>query len=151
VSVVLPNCPQHVLTVFAVLRLGGVVVQHDPASTASELHAEFARCGARSSCAADRCTTRWPVVQTAPPCRRSSLTSLADYAPSRTRLRTRLRCRRAPPRDRLSAPLHPDAATVPFLRLVRTATAARQTPVDPRDPALLQYTGGTTGCRARPC
>jgi long-chain acyl-CoA synthetase len=74
------------------------------------------------------------------------VTSLADYAPSRTRLRTRLplpAARRA--RERLSAPLQPDASTVPFLRLVRTATAARQTPVDPRDAALLQYTGGTTG------
>jgi long-chain acyl-CoA synthetase len=36
--------------------------------------------------------------------------------------------------------------TVSFLQLVKTPKAARQTPVDPgRDPALLQYTGGTTG------
>jgi long-chain acyl-CoA synthetase len=63
------------------------------------------------------------------------------------RLRARLplpAARRA--RGGLQAPVRPDAATVPFLRLVKTPTAARQTPVDPaRDAALLQYTSGTTG------
>ena len=30
VAVVLPNCPQNVITTFAALRLGAVVVQHNP-------------------------------------------------------------------------------------------------------------------------
>jgi hypothetical protein len=135
-----------VLTVFAVLRLGGVVVQHDPASTASELHAEFARCGARVVVCLDRVHDTVAGVQDGTAVQTVVVTSLADYAPSRTRLRTRLplpAARRQ--RERLSAPLHPDASTVPFLRLVGTPTAARQTPVDPPTPALLQHTGGTTG------
>ena len=146
VSVVLPNCPQHVLTVFAVLRLGGVVVVHDPASTAGELRRQLADCGARVVVCLDRLHDTVVGVRGDTAVQTVVVTALADYAPSRTRLRTRLplpAARRA--RDRLSAPLHPDASTVPFLRLVRTATAARQTPVDPRDAALLQYTGGTTG------
>ena len=54
VSVVLPNCPQHVLTVFAVLRLGGVVVEHDPLAPAAELHAQLADCGSRIVVCLDR-------------------------------------------------------------------------------------------------
>jgi long-chain acyl-CoA synthetase len=147
VSVVLPNCPQNVLTVFAVLRLGGVVVQHNPLSTADELRAQLADCGARVVVCLDRVHDTVVAVRAETSVQAVVVTSVADYVPARTRLKTRLplpSARRA--RDRLSASLRPDASTVPFLRLVKTPTAARQTPVDPRrDPALLQYTGGTTG------
>src|SRR3546814_8593914 len=30
VAIVLPNCPQHVVAFYAVLRLGAVVVEHNP-------------------------------------------------------------------------------------------------------------------------
>ena len=147
VSVVLPNCPQHVLTVFAVLRLGGIVVQHDPVSSADELRSQLAHCGARVVVCLDRVHDAVAGVRADTAVRSVVVTSLADYVPARTRLVARLplpSARRA--RDRLSAPLRPGASTVSFLRLVKTPTAARQTPVDPRrDPALLQYTGSTTG------
>ena len=147
VSVVLPNCPQNVLTVFAVLRLGAVVVQHNPLSTAAELRAQLADCGARVVVCLDRLHDTVVGVREGTSVQAVVVTSLADYVPARTRLAARLplpSARRA--RRRLLAPVRPDAATVPFLRLVKTPKAARQTPVDPkRDPALLQYTGGTTG------
>jgi long-chain acyl-CoA synthetase len=147
VSVVLPNCPQHVLTVFAVLRLGGVVVQHDPLSTSRELGAQLADCGARVVVCLDRVHDTVVGLRSETSVASVVVTSLADYVPARTRLQSRLPLpagRRA--RRLLSSPVRPDAATVAFLSLVRTPTAARQTPVDPRrDAALLQYTGGTTG------
>lgn len=146
VSVVLPNCPQHVLTVFAVLRLGAVVVEHDPLSTASELRAQLADCGARVVVCLDRVHDAVVSVRTDTVVQAVVVTSLADYVPRRTRWSARLplpSARRA--RAQLSAPVRPDASTVPFLRLVTTPTAARQTPVDPRrDPALLQYTRAPT-------
>ena len=37
VALVLPNCPQHVVAFYAVLRLGAVVVEHNPLYTAREL------------------------------------------------------------------------------------------------------------------
>lgn len=37
VALVLPNCPQHVVAFYAVLRLGGVVVEHNPLYTADEM------------------------------------------------------------------------------------------------------------------
>lgn len=147
VSVVLPNCPQNVLTTFAVLRLGGVVVQHDPLSTPAELRAQLADCGARVVVCLDRVHATVLDARAATAVQVVVVTSLADYVPARTRWQARLplpSARRA--RARLSTPVRPDAATVPFLRLVTTPAAARQTPVDPRrDAALLLYTGGTTG------
>jgi long-chain acyl-CoA synthetase len=146
VSIVLPNCPQLVLTVFAVLRLGAVVVQHDPLSTDGALRAQLSHCGSRVVVCLDQAhgtvvraavgsAVRWLVV-----------THLHDDVASRTRRRPRLplpAARRA--RDRPLAASHPHPTTVPFARLVRTPSAARQTPVEPlRDPAVLQYVGGTT-------
>ena len=146
VSVVLPSCPQHVLTLFAVLRLGAVVVQHDPAATPEVLRAQLDDSGARVVVCLDRVHDVVVGLRPGTAVRSVVVTSLADYVPARTRLRVRLplpSARRA--RDRLSAPVHADGSTVPFLRLVRTPTAARQTPVDPAaDPAVLQYAGGTT-------
>jgi long-chain acyl-CoA synthetase len=147
VSVVLPNCPQHVLTVFAVLRLGGVVVEHDPLSPAAALHAQLADCGSRVVVCLDRVQETVVAARGGTAVQAVVVTSLADYASTRTRLRARLPLPSARrDRERLASPVRPDASTVPFLRLVKTPTAARQTPVDPaRDPALLLYTGGTTG------
>ena len=46
VALVLPNCPQNVIAFFAVLRLGAVVVQHNPLYTPSELRHQLADSGA---------------------------------------------------------------------------------------------------------
>ena len=146
VSVVLPNCPQNVLAVFAVLRLGGVVVQHDPLSTATELQAQLADCGARVVVCLDRVHDAVLGVRERTSVRVVVVTSLADYVPPGPGCAPACRSRRHAGSDEADRTVRPDASTVPFLQLVRTQTAARQTPVDPRrDAALLLYTGGTTG------
>ena len=37
VAICLPNCPQHLISIFAVLYLGATVVEHNPLYTAREL------------------------------------------------------------------------------------------------------------------
>src|SRR4051794_2880357 len=44
VALVLPNCPQHVIAFFAVLRLGATVVQCNPLSTREELTEQLIDC-----------------------------------------------------------------------------------------------------------
>src|SRR3954449_5237015 len=44
VALILPNCPQHVIAFFAVLRLGATVVQCNPLSTQTELAEQLADC-----------------------------------------------------------------------------------------------------------
>ncbi|MEY2848887.1 MAG: hypothetical protein RI885_1552 [Actinomycetota bacterium] len=46
VAIVLPNCPQHVVAFYAVLRLGAIVVEHNPLYTARELRHQFEDHGA---------------------------------------------------------------------------------------------------------
>jgi len=46
VALLLPNCPQHVVAFFAILRLGAVVVEHNPRYTAHELTPLLAHHGA---------------------------------------------------------------------------------------------------------
>ncbi len=41
VAIILPNCPQHVIAFYAVLRLGAVVVEHNPLYTSAELRHMF--------------------------------------------------------------------------------------------------------------
>ncbi|MDQ0894711.1 long-chain-fatty-acid--CoA ligase [Agromyces ramosus] len=41
VALVLPNCPQHVAAFYAVLRLGAIVVEHNPLYTPPELRHQF--------------------------------------------------------------------------------------------------------------
>ena len=47
VAVLLPNCPQGVVVFYAALRLGAIVVEHNPLYTADELEAPFADHGAK--------------------------------------------------------------------------------------------------------
>jgi long-chain acyl-CoA synthetase len=46
VALVLPNCPQHVVAFYAVLRLGAIVVEHNPRYTPRELRHQFEDHGA---------------------------------------------------------------------------------------------------------
>ncbi|MCL2464628.1 MAG: long-chain-fatty-acid--CoA ligase [Micrococcales bacterium] len=41
VALILPNCPQHVIAFYAVLRLGAIVVEHNPLYTSRELRHMF--------------------------------------------------------------------------------------------------------------
>lgn len=47
VALILPNCPQHVVAFYAALRLGAIVVEHNPLYTARELRHMFEDHGAR--------------------------------------------------------------------------------------------------------
>ncbi|WP_151529298.1 MULTISPECIES: long-chain-fatty-acid--CoA ligase [Corynebacterium] len=47
VGIMLPNCPQHLIAFYAVLKLGATVVEHNPLYTSHELEPPFADHGAR--------------------------------------------------------------------------------------------------------
>ena len=47
VAIVLPNCPQHINAFYAILRLGAVVVEHNPLYTPRELRKQFEDHGAK--------------------------------------------------------------------------------------------------------
>ena len=47
VAIVLPNCPQHIVAFYAVLRLGAVVIEHNPLYTPREMRKQFEDHGAK--------------------------------------------------------------------------------------------------------
>ena len=62
VALVLPNCPQHIVAFYAVLRLGAIVVEHNPLYTPRELRHQFEDHGATVVIAWDKVVETHPGV-----------------------------------------------------------------------------------------
>lgn len=141
VAIVLPNCPQHVVAFYAVLRLGAVVVEHNPLYTSSELGTQFADHGAQVAIAWDKVA---PVVRRLPGVRDVVAVNLVHAMPLVKRVALGLPIPKVIAlRKALTAPA---PGTIPWGQLLR------QGPLDaghPRpaveDLAAIQYTSGTTG------
>lgn len=143
VALVLPNCPQHVVAFYAVLRLGAVVVEHNPLYTRDELEVQFTDHGARVAVVWGKIAhvvhdLGVPVVLSV---------DLSAALPWRQRALLRLPVPQARAAAAQIGPRRPAPGTVPWERAV-----ARAQPLDPATPgpaphdaALIQYTGGTTG------
>jgi long-chain acyl-CoA synthetase len=146
VALVLPNCPQHVVAFYAVLRLGAIVVEHNPLYTASELEHQLADCAATVVVGWDKTASLVAGLRATTSVRSVLAVDLSSALPWRKRLALRLPVAKA--RAAREAMTGPVPAGVE-----RWEPFARSTgPLDPRHPhprpedvALLQYTGGTTG------
>jgi long-chain acyl-CoA synthetase len=148
VALILPNCPQNVIAFFAVLRLGAVVVQHNPLYTAPELHHQLSDSGATVAIVYDGAYSRLEQARQGTDVQHLIVTSLADYLPSGKRLALLLPFGSVrEKREQLVTALPSDADVLKFGELLdHPGRPVRQVPVTPeRDLALLQYTGGTTG------
>lgn len=143
VAIVLPNCPQHVIAFYAALRLGAVVVEHNPLYTEEELARQLTDHSPALVVAWDVVA---PTVHAAAPDGTPVVAvDISRDLPVRTRAALRLPVRKA---RTARVAITVKAAGLPsWHRLV-----ARTTPLPPSVPgpsgddlALLQYTGGTTG------
>ena len=146
VALVLPNCPQHVVAFYAALRLGAIVVEHNPLYPAGELEHQMADCGAQVVVARDKTedvieghSSQTAVAANLAPALHAALPwsqSLALRVPVAT-----------PP-----APPTPTPRRVADRALSWERVSSSTGPLEsgypqphPEDVALLQYTGGTTG------
>lgn len=143
VALILPNCPQHVIAFYAVLRLGAVVVEHNPLYTAPELQAMFADHGARVAISWDVAAAKLAgidldhvvavnLLEAFGPLKRAAL---ALPVPALRRTRRRLHAK-APGALRWRDLVEPRRAR----RLARNHPHPADT-----DLAVIQYTSGTTG------
>jgi long-chain acyl-CoA synthetase len=148
VALILPNCPQNVIAFFAVLRLGAVVVQHNPLYTSPELRHQLSDSGATVAIVYDGAYERLAQARPGTQLRHVIVTSLADYLPSGKRLALLLPFGSVrEKREQLLAPVPRDADVLKFSELLDPSRRPmQQVPITPAsDLALLQYTGGTTG------
>ncbi|MCC2334783.1 AMP-binding protein [Cellulomonas wangsupingiae] len=145
VALVMPNCTAHVVAFWATLRLGAVVVEHNPTYTAEELAHQLADSGATVALVWEQAVPRVLEAKDRTDLRHVVAVDLSADLPRTSRWALKLPVAKA--RETRAAMRGPVPADVPHWdRLVRAAVPYL-VPTRPSsgDVALLQYTGGTTG------
>ena len=146
VALVMPNCPQHVIAFYAVLRLGAIVVEHNPLYTARELRHQFEDHGAKVAVVWDK--VHDTVSDFPADIRLTHIISvdITRALPLSKRLALRLPIPKAR-RSRAALTARPAARKVfSWERLIDNRKISRRVPKpELGDTALLQYTSGTTG------
>jgi Acyl-CoA synthetases (AMP-forming)/AMP-acid ligases II len=144
VAIVLPNCPQHVVAFYAVLRVGAVVVEHNPLYTPRELRHQFEDHGAQVAIVWDKIV---PTVRELP--RDLEVTTIVSVDVTRAMPLSKRAALRLPvkaardAREKLTTDLR---GGIRWERLLKTRPIKRSSPrPEPGDLALIQYTSGTTG------
>ena len=140
VAILLPNCPQHLVAFYAVVRLGAVVVEHNPLYTPSELAALFADHGAKVAIVWDKAIGKLDGIKL------DSVVAvhLLDAFPLTKRVALAL------PIPRIKALREKLTARPPRGEAWRTVLKAPPLADDHPHPgvddlAVIQYTSGTTG------
>lgn len=146
VALVLPNCPQHVVAFYAALRLGAIVVEHNPLYTARELRHQFEDHGAKVAIVWDK--TVDTIADFPSDLRVEHIVSvdLTEAMPASQRMLLRL------PIPKARASRAKLTATPKTRRALAWKKLVDHRPLSRRiegpslgDTALLQYTSGTTG------
>ncbi len=143
VALILPNCPQHVVAFYAILRLGAIVVEHNPLYTPRELRHQFEDHGAKFAIAWEK------VVATVQDFPADLLPTIVSVDITRgmsllTRVMLRLPIKRA--RESRAALTTAVSGVVPWKRIVESERiSATHSGPGVTDVALIQYTSGTTG------
>src|SRR5512143_4134062 len=143
VALVFPNCPQHVVAFYAVLRLGAVVVEHNPLYTSRELRHQFEDHQARIVVAWDKIVPALRDFPSDVEIDHIVSVNLLHAFPSAKRLALRLPVPRLRAARKALTASAPD--TIPWKHLLNRG---RIDPAHPRptvhDLAAIQYTSGTT-------
>ena len=127
VAIMLPTCPQSIISAFAILRLGAVVVSINPSYTAREVRTIAADAGVRALITLDTLAELARGLRPAVALEHVIVTTLAEYAGG----------------DGATAP----AGTRALTDLIKHAGTSDLpvVPFDPDDLAVLQYTSGSSG------
>jgi long-chain acyl-CoA synthetase len=142
VVVLLPNCPQAVISQVAAWKVGAIVAPLNPMYTESELEGALQRCGAETAVVLTPFYAKLKAVQPRTALRRVIATNIKEYLPPHLRvLFTLLKEKKGGHR------VHLQAGDLSWSDLLRQHARAPRPAVrvEPTDPALLLCTGGTTG------
>ena len=144
VVIMLPNCPQHVVAFYAVLRLGAIVVEHNPLYTIDELRGPLTDHGARHAIVWDKAADKLTGLPVGEGPRTVIAVNLLQALPRTKRAALALPL---PSLRRTRAKLHAEApGTIGWDAVLehRPLPSSHPRPaVD--DLAVIQYTSGTTG------
>lgn len=144
VAIVLPNCPQHIVAFYAILRLGAVVVEHNPLYTDAELRHMFEDHGAKAAIVWDKIADKITSLPRDIRPKNIWAVNLIEEMPLHMRAVLKL------PVGSLKASRQklegPAKATTPWRTFMKNEPiAADHHRPTAHELALLQYTSGTTG------
>jgi long-chain acyl-CoA synthetase len=136
VAVFLPNSPQYVISYFGILRAGGVIVNNNPMYVERELEYQINDSEAETIILLDLLYERVKNIRDKTPLKNLIITSIKDFLPPLLRVLYPLKQR---------APKIGKEDGVRFSSLLKYPPVKPDVSVRPKDLALIQYTGGTTG------
>ncbi|MCQ9351761.1 long-chain-fatty-acid--CoA ligase [Corynebacterium sp. 153RC1] len=149
VVIALPNCPQHIVAYWAVLKLGAIVVEHNPLYTAHELEAPFNDHKARVAIVWDKAVATLEKLRHTTPLETIVSVNMIEAMPKVQQLALRLPI---PAIKKKRDQLHGTAPrSIPFNVLMEAALGGQgedleSNPEVTKDSiALILYTSGTTG------
>jgi long-chain acyl-CoA synthetase len=143
VALILPNCPQAVISYFGILRLGAVVVPVNPLTVERELIQQLRDIGCRAVVCLDTRIEKIATLRQETAMDYCIITGLQEYMPSLAAIKYRQVLRL---RERL--PVLPDGPGILSFQdlLAEELAAIPKVNIDPwQDLAALLFTGGTTG------
>ncbi len=143
VALLMPNCPQFVISYFAVLKAGGTVVATNPLYSPREMEFQLKDCGAQTIILLSLFYRTVAGLKERTDLRNLVVTNIKEYLPPLSRvLFTLLRERKQGHR----ADIRGVAGTSSLRALLRHFPPTPPSiTTDPDDVAIFQYTGGTTG------
>ncbi len=142
VAIMLPNTPHCVIAYYAILKIGGVVVQTNPLYVEREIEHQLKDSGSGIMVALDLFYPRIKAVMPRTQLKRIIICRVTDFLPPLLKLLYPIKALKEGQRVKVDQKPFIDH----FMPLIKSASPLLvHQAVDPGDIALLQYTGGTTG------
>ncbi|MEO8093738.1 MAG: long-chain-fatty-acid--CoA ligase [Pseudolysinimonas sp.] len=144
IALIMPNCPQHVVAFYAILRLGAIVIEHNPLYTPRELRHQFEDHSSKVVITWDKIVGELQAFPKDIAVDHIISVDMTKAFP--LRLRTLLRLPIARARQQRADLTQKVTGTTPWEELLKNEPLAASTPAPTvTDVAVIQYTSGTTG------
>ena len=142
VGIFMPNSPQFVMAFYAILKAGGIVVATNPLYTAREIEHQMKDSGAEIMLVMSNFYSMIKEVQPKTPIKKLIVTNIKEYLPGMLRFLFTLTKEK---KDGHRVELGEGDYWLQDLLKEYSAADRPQIDMKPKDDALYQYSGGTTG------
>ncbi len=142
VALLLPNSPQSIITQLGIWKAGGIAAPINPLYTEPELERLLNECGAETVVVLTRFYNKIKSLQPRTSVRRVIATNIKEYLPPLLRLLFTLFKER---KEGHCIKLQPDDLWLSSLLRQHANIPRPEIKISPEDPALLLFSGGTTG------